>query len=196
MLQSGRARKDASNEEEHMSTLKIPVTAEDHAQGAEHAEVTLVEYGDYECPHCGRAYSIVKRVQKHFGKGLRFVFRNFPPSEMHPSAEGAAEAAEFAGIQGKFWEMHDLLFENQERLGDELFVELAEKLGLSTAALTKALEDGTFGARVRADFSGGVRSGVNGTPTFFINGHRHDASFDFETLVSAIGGATKTAKSA
>jgi protein-disulfide isomerase len=179
-----------------MSVLKIPVTAEDHAQGAEDAEVTLVEYGDYECPHCGRAYSIVKRVQKHFGKSLRFVFRNFPLSEMHPNAEAAAEVAEFAGAQGKFWEMHDLLFENQERLGDELFADLTKTLGLSTAALNKALEQGTFEARVRADFSGGVRSGVNGTPTFFINGHRHDAAFDFETLVSAISGAMKTAKSA
>src|ERR1700722_2116873 len=154
MLQSGRARKDASNEEEHMSTLKIPVTAEDHAQGAEHAEVTLVEYGDYECPHCGRAYAIVKRVQNHFDKGLRFVFRNFPLNEMHPNAEAAAEVAEFAGAQGKFWEMHDRLFENQERLGQELFVELTETLGLSNAALSKALEEGTFETRVRADFNG------------------------------------------
>jgi protein-disulfide isomerase len=179
-----------------MSILKMPVTAEDHVQGPEHAEVTLVEYGDYECPHCGRAYSIVKQVQKHFGKKLKFVFRNFPLTEMHPYAETAAETAEFAGTHGKFWEMHDLLFENQGRLGDELFVELSIKLGLSTDALTKALEEGTFEARVRADFSGGVRSGVNGTPTFFINGQRHDASFEYETLVSAINGAMKTAKSA
>lgn len=179
-----------------MSILKIPVSAEDHAQGPEHAEVTLVEYGDYECPHCGRAYAIVKRVQNHFDKGLRFVFRNFPLNEMHSNAEAAAEVAEFAGAQGKFWEMHDRLFENQERLGQELFVELTEALGLSNAALSKALEEGSFEARVRADFNGGVRSGVNGTPTFFINGHRHDASFDFETLVSAISGAMKTAKSA
>lgn len=178
-----------------MSTLKIPVTSEDHAQGPETAEVTLVEYGDYECPHCGRAYPIVTQVQKHFGKRLRFVFRNFPLSEMHPHAEAAAEVAEFAGSQGKFWEMHDLLFENQARLGDALFAELGKKLKLSTTAMQQALEQGTFEARVRADFSGGVRSGVNGTPTFFINGHRHDGSFDFETLVSAIDGVVK-AKSA
>ena len=179
-----------------MSTLKIPVTAEDHAQGPENAEVTLVEYGDYECPHCGRAYPIVKQVQKHFGKRLRLVFRNFPLGEMHPHAEAAAEVAEFAGSQGKFWEMHDLLFENQARLGDALFSELGEKLKLSATALRQALEQDTFEARVRADFSGGVRSGVNGTPTFFINGHRHDGSFDFETLVSAIDGAMGKAKSA
>src|ERR1700733_3628844 len=179
-----------------MSILKIAVSAEDHAQGPEHAEVTLVEYGDYECPHCGRAYAIVKRVQNHFDKGLRFVFRNFPLNEMHPNAEAAAEVAEFAGAQGKFWEMHDRLFENQERLGQELFVELGERLKLSTTALRQALEQRTFEARVRADFKGGVRSGVNGTPTFFINGHRHDGSFDFEALVSAIHQAMGTAKSA
>lgn len=179
-----------------MATLKMPITAEDHAQGPENAEVTLVEYGDYECPHCGRAYPIVQQVQKHFGRRLRLVFRNFPLGEMHPHAEAAAEVAEFAGAQGKFWEMHDRLFENQARLGDALFEDLAEKLELSTSAMREASEQGTFEARVRGDFKGGVRSGVNGTPTFFINGHRHDGSFDFETLVSGIHGAMDTAKSA
>jgi protein-disulfide isomerase len=179
-----------------MATLKVPITAEDHVQGPENAEVTLVEYGDYECPHCGRAYPIVQQVQEHFGKRLRFVFRNFPLSEMHPHAEAAAEVAEFAGAQGRFWEMHDRLFENQARLGQALFLNLGANLDLSTTALRKALEQGTFEARVRADFKGGVRSGVNGTPTFFINGHRHDGSFDFETLVSAIHQAMGTARSA
>jgi len=179
-----------------MATLKVPITVEDHAQGPESADVTLVEYGDYECPHCGHAYPIVQQVQKRFGKRLRFVFRNFPLSEMHPHAEAAAEVAEFAGAQGKFWEMHDRLFENQERLGEALFLDLGEELKLSTAAIRQALEQGTFEARVRADFKGGVRSGANGTPTFFINGHRHDGSFDFETLASAIQQAMETAKSA
>jgi protein-disulfide isomerase len=179
-----------------VATLKVPITSEDHAQGPENAEVTLVEYGDYECPHCGRAYPIVQQVQKHFGKNLRLVFRNFPLGEMHPHAEAAAEVAEFAGAHGKFWEMHDRLFENQESLGEALFLNLSEKLKLSTTALRQALEQGPFEARVRADFTGGVRSGVNGTPTFFINGHRHDGSFDFETLVSAIQRAMVTAKSA
>jgi|SRR5579864_3428408 len=179
-----------------MATLKVPIVAEDHAQGPENAEVTLVEYGDYECPHCGRAYPIVQRVQKHFGKNLRFIFRNFPLGEMHPHAVAAAETAEFAGAHGKFWEMHDLLFENQESLGEPLFLELATTLKLSPTAMKKALEERTYESRVRADFSGGVRSGVNGTPTFFINGHRHDSSFDFETLVSAIDGAMRKEKSA
>ncbi len=179
-----------------MATLKVPITAEDHAQGPERADVTLVEYGDYECPHCGRAYPIVQQVQKQFGKRLRLVFRNFPLSEMHPHAEAAAEVAEFADAQGQFWEMHDRLFENQGRLGEALFFDLGEELKLSTTAMRQALEEATFEARVRADFKGGVRSGVNGTPTFFINGHRHDSSFDFETLVSAIRQAMVTAKTA
>jgi protein-disulfide isomerase len=169
-----------------MSSLKIPVSAADHIQGPETAKVTLLEYGDYECPHCGRAYPIVKKVQKYFANRLRFVFRNFPLSEAHPHAESAAETAEFAGTQAKFWEMHDGLFENQDRLGGALYSELAEELDLSTAELRKALESREFAARVKSDFSGGVRSGVNGTPTFFINGKRHDDSFDYETLVAAI----------
>ena len=169
-----------------MANLRPPVTPQDHIQGAEDAPVTLVEYGDYECPHCGRAYSIIKRVQRHFGKSLRFVFRNFPLSELHPHAESAAETAEFAGARGKFWEMHDLLFENQERLSGDLYLELAEQLSLPIEALRKVLEDGTYQSPVLTDFSSGVRSGVNGTPTFFINRKRHDGPFDYETLVLAI----------
>lgn len=175
-----------------MTKLKIPVTPEDHAQGPENAEVTLVEYGDYECPHCGQAYPIVKRIQKHFGKRMRFVFRNFPLTESHAHAESAAETAEFAGTHGKFWEMHDLLFENQERFSETLFLELAGKLNLSPAALSEALASKEFATRVRAEFSGGVRSGVNGTPTFFINGTRHDGPFDFAYLILAVDEAVGT----
>lgn len=169
-----------------MSKLRIPVGAEDHVQGDPHAGCTLVEYGDYECPHCGRAYPIVKRLQQHFGKRLRFVFRNFPLSEMHPHAEAAAETAEFAGAGGKFWQMHDLLFENQDRLGDPLFEEIVEQLDLSADQWREALKKKVYLAHVRADFAGGVRSGVNGTPTFFINGQRHDGPFDYEFLLAAI----------
>src|SRR5580692_8744955 len=100
-----------------MSVLKVPVSSADHIQGDEKAPIVLVEYGDYECPHCGHAYPIVKQIQKHFGKRLAFVFRNFPLNEIHPDAEPAAETAEFAGANGKFWEMHDAIFENQETLG-------------------------------------------------------------------------------
>jgi protein-disulfide isomerase len=172
-----------------MTTLRIPVGPEDHAQGDPHAPCTLVEYGDFECPHCAHAHPIVLRVQKHFGARLRFVFRNFPLSQSHPHAEMAAETAEFAATQGKFWEMHDLLFENQPRLSAALFARLAEKLDLDSAALAASLESDEFAARVRADFNGGVRSGVNGTPTFFINGQRHDGPFEYEYLVAAIESA-------
>lgn len=169
-----------------MALLKVAVGKEDHIQGKADAEYVLVEYGDYECPHCGLAYPIVKRVQKHFGKRLAFVFRNFPLTQLHSHAEPAAETAEFAGSKGRFWEMHDLLFENQDRLGGPLFEELAETLELDPRELMEALEQEQFTPRVRADFSGGVRSGVNGTPTFFINGRRHDGPFDYENLVEAI----------
>jgi protein-disulfide isomerase len=169
-----------------MSTLKVNVSTQDHAQGDPEAPVTLVEYGDYQCPHCGRAYPIVKQLQKHFGKRLRFVFRNFPLNEIHPHAEGAAESAEFAAAHRKFWQMHDLLFENQERLSDVLYIEIAKSLGLEAPELRRALEKREFAERVHSDFSGGVRSGVNGTPTFFINGKRHDGSFAYEDLTPAI----------
>jgi protein-disulfide isomerase len=179
-----------------MATLKIPVTAQDHIQGPDDAPVTLVEYGDYECPHCGRAYPIVKLVQKHFGRRLRFVFRNFPLTELHPHAESAAETAEFAGAHGKFWEMHDAIFENQRNLSEATLLHLARELELSEPALSQALEKAQFEPRVQADFGGGVRSGVNGTPTFFVNGHRHDAPFDFEDLVVAIDAAIGKVKGA
>jgi protein-disulfide isomerase len=169
-----------------VTTLKIPVSEHDHSQGSPDALLTLVEYGDYQCSYCGLAYPIVKRVQHHFGAKLRFVFRNFPLAEAHPQAEAAAEIAEFAGAVGKFWEMHDLLYENQSDLGLELYRSFAPKFGLSSDRLQNALETATYRERVRADFMGGVHSGVNGTPTFFINGTRHDASYDFGVLVAAL----------
>jgi protein-disulfide isomerase len=169
-----------------MSTLKIPISSLDHVQGNAKAACTLVEYGDYECPHCGAAYPLVKRIQKHFGKRLRFVFRNFPMTQIHANAQAAAEAAEFAEYKGKFWEMHDLLFENQDRLRADLFAELASSLGLDPGELHRALAKKTFTDRVRTDFTGGVRSGVNGTPTFFIDGQRYDRPMDFDSMVKAI----------
>jgi protein-disulfide isomerase len=169
-----------------MATLHTLVTSDDHIQGDESAPIVLVEYGDYECPHCGHAHPIIKRVQKHFGKRLSFVFRNFPLNEIHPHAEIAAEAAEFAGAQGRFWEMHDGIFENQETLGLPLLLGLTKTLGLSTEDLDSALTTHKYMERVRSDFMGGVRSGVNGTPTFFINGQRHDGPFEFEDLVTAV----------
>ena len=174
-----------------MAELKIPVGPEDHAQGPENAQITLVEYGDYECPFCGGAYPIVKQVQRHFGDRLRFVFRNFPLGELHPHAAMAAQTAEFAAANDKFWPMHDLLFENQIRFSSEFFLELAGRLELSPESLARAWEEGTFEARVIADFKSGVRSGVNGTPTFFINGQRHDGPYDLEFLIASLERAAR-----
>jgi protein-disulfide isomerase len=174
-----------------MTRLSAAVNAKDHTQGDPKAPVTLVEYGDYQCPSCGQAYPIVKRLQKHFGKRLSFVFRNFPLTQIHQYAEPAAETAEYAGAHHKFWEMHDLLYENQERLDYDLLDELSQQLNLDPEELTRAMESKQFEARVRADFSTGVRSGVNGTPTFFINGQRHDGSYDYESMVEAINLALK-----
>jgi protein-disulfide isomerase len=172
-----------------MASLKVPVAPADHALGDEHAAVTLVEYGDYECPHCGRAHPVVKAVRKHFGKQLRFVYRHFPLTQIHPHAESAAEAGEFAGVNRRFWEMHDRIFENQDRLGIPLLTELAEELGLSSEDLAAALQDREFAPVVKEQFLGGVRSGVNGTPTFFINGYRDEGMNEFEDLVEAIDAA-------
>lgn len=169
-----------------MSKLKVPVAPHDHVQGDPDAPVTLVEYGDYQCPHCRLAYFVIKQLQERFHEQLRFVFRNFPLVQIHPYAETAAEAAEFADQQGLFWEMHDAIYENQDQLSIPLLFELGEQLGLSTEDLRRALESHEFLNKIREDFSGGVRSGVNGTPTFFINGERHDGSYAFEDLAAAI----------
>jgi len=166
--------------------LKIPVTQEDHIQGDEKAPITLVEYGDYECPYCGEAYPIVKHIQKHFGNRLRFVFRNFPLVESHPHAGIAAMAAEFAAGHQKFWEMHDLLYENQDALDVPDLINYAESLNLSADELQKAIQNQTSANKIQNDFMGGVKSGVNGTPSFFINGKRHNGSFAYEDLLAAI----------
>jgi protein-disulfide isomerase len=158
-------------------TLTPPVGGHDHALGPADAAVTLVEYGDFECPYCGQAYPIVKAIQERMGDRLRFVFRHFPLTESHPHAEHAAETAEAAGAEGKFWEMHDVLYEHQRALSDRDLVGYAGDLGLDGPRVARALEQGTFAAKVRGDFRGGVRSGVNGTPTFFINGVRYDGSW-------------------
>ena len=166
--------------------LTPPVSARDHAQGPADAPVTLVEYGDYECPHCGRAYPMVKAVQRSMGNGLRFVFRNFPLTKSHEHAEHAAEMAEAAGHEGKFWPMHDLLFEHQDAQEDEDLVGYAASLGIDPAWAAAALTQGLFRERVREDFASGVKSGVNGTPTFFINGARYDGLLHPTALLEAL----------
>ena len=161
--------------------LTPAVSDDDHVAGPSDAAVTLVEYGDYECPYCGMAYPIVKSLQRHLGATLRFVFRNFPLQESHAHAEHAAEAAESAGAQGKFWAMHDALYENQDALDDDDLVAYADEIGVDGERVARDLESGTWARRVRDDFRSGVRSGVNGTPTFFINGERYDGEWTDES---------------
>jgi protein-disulfide isomerase len=169
------------------AVLTVPVTADrDHIQGAADAPVTLVLYGDYECPYSGKAYPIVHEVQARMADRLRFVFRNFPITTLHPHAERAAEAAEASAAQGKFWEMHDLLYENQKRLRDWDLHAYAEQLGLDVERFDKELAEHVHLARIHEDLRSGVRSGVEGTPTFFVNGARHDDSYDAETLLEAL----------
>ncbi len=166
--------------------LTVMVGENDHAAGSANAKITLVEYGDYECPHCGRAYPVVKKIQETMGDRLRFVFRNFPLTQAHPNALHAAEASEIAAPQGKYWEMHDILFENQTALDDESLTNYAEQIGLDVEKFTENLENDTFEEKVREDFMGGVESGVNGTPTFFINGVRYNDAVDYETLLGVL----------
>jgi len=177
-----------------MAKLKVPVAASDHILGQPDAPATLVEYGDYQCPHCGHAHPIVKAVRKHFGERMAFVFRHFPLTQIHPEAENAAEAAEFASAHQRFWEMHDAIFENQERLGLPLLSELAAELQLSPEDLVEALRTQKYAPVVREQFLGGVRSGVNGTPTFFINGQRFDGPAEFNDLVEAVEAAMPKAR--
>jgi protein-disulfide isomerase len=160
--------------------LVEPVGPNDHAEGPESAAITLVEYGDYQCPYCGQAYAIVKQLQREFGDALRLVFRNMPLTNAHPQAELAAETAEAVGLQGKFWPMHDTLFENQRDLSARAMLRYVEEVGADLSEVTRALDEGTVRNRVKDDVESGIRSGVNGTPTFFVNGERYDGSWTYE----------------
>jgi protein-disulfide isomerase len=166
--------------------LQVPVIAQDHVQGPDTAPVTLVEYGDFECPYCRRAFHAIKWVQRELRDQLRFVYRNFPLREIHPHAQHAAEAAEAAAAQGKFWEMHDYLFEHQFALEDADLRQYAARLGLDLDCFEQNLTEHRFARRIERDLQGGIESGVPGTPTFFINGVRHEDSYDRLSLLSAI----------
>ena len=166
--------------------LTVPVTERDHVLGPATAPVTLVEYGDCECPFCGAAHASVAQVRQVMGNDLRFVFRHFPLSQIHPHAYQAAEAAEAAGAQGRFWEMHHLLFANQDRLGLRDLIGYAGALDLDLERFVTGLRGHAYAGRLREDFLSGVRSGVNGTPTFFVNGIRHDGGYDAQALLEAL----------
>jgi len=172
--------------EQERYDLMPPVSVLDHAQGLSDAAITLVEFGDYECSYCGLAYPIVKEIQLRLGTRLRFIFRNFPLTELHRHAREAAEAAEAAGDQGAFWEMHDMLFENQTMLGDGHLREYAEALGLDIKQFASEKQAHMSAKRVGLDVLSGLRSGVKSTPTFFISGLRHDDVFELPSLLKAL----------
>jgi protein-disulfide isomerase len=171
-------------------TLTPPIGPADHTRGPADAPVTLVEYGDYECPHCGRAYRVLQQVLEELGDDVRFVFRNFPLSEAHPHAEMAAEAAESVAVHGgeeAFWAMHDLLYENQDALQADDLIEYAQAADVNPVDVADDLASQAMRERVRRDFRSGVHSGVNGTPTFFVNGRRFDGnSSDPEAFAAAL----------
>ncbi len=169
-----------------MPELSQPVTQEDHARGPETAPVTLVEYGDFECPHCGEAFPIVQELLRREDGNVRFVFRNFPLAQSHPHAQSAAEAAEAAAAQGKFWEMHNKLFHNQNALNEGDLHNYAEQIGMDVQRFEREMSRRMYANEVQQDFLSGVRSGVNGTPTFFINGQRYDGPLDADGLEAAV----------
>ena len=169
--------------------LTLPVNAADHTLGADHAPVTVVEYGDFECPNCKQAAAAVKLLLERFDQRVRFVYRHFPLEEVHPHALLAAEAAECAGAQGKFWQMHELLFANQEHLKVKQLHGYAEQLGLDMALYTAEMDDHVYLQRVREHIDSALKSGAHGTPTFFVNGRIQDVSFGMRSLFDAVEAA-------
>lgn len=177
-----------------LSQLVVPVNDRDHIAGAIDAPVVLVEYGDFECPHCARAYPVVEAARRYLGNTLAVAFRHFPLAEIHPHATRAAEASEAAGAQGKFWEMHHMLFESQDALEEQDLLGYAGTLELDVTRFATELAAGAHRMKVRDDFRGGVRSGVNGTPTFFVNGARFDGNWadpaSFIAVLSQVAAAS------
>jgi protein-disulfide isomerase len=169
-----------------MAELTPPLSAEDHVDGPERAELELVMYGDFQCPYCTAAYPIVRRVRDRFAGRLLFAFRHFPLREIHPLAEGAAEAAEAAAAQGAFWQMHDRLYEAGGALGTDDLIAYAGELGLDSGRVAAELEAGTHAPRVQRDLDSGLASGVPGTPAFFVGGRLHTGSFDAASLTAAL----------
>lgn len=167
-----------------LSRLLLPIRPTDHVRGPEDAPYTLVEYGDYECPDCGRLYVILRDLQGDIASRLRIVFRHYPLSGVHHHAQQAAEAVEAAGAQGKFWEMHTLLFERQQALRTKDLIRYAEELTLDVERFRHELKNETHSQRVRADFIAGVQNGVNGTPGLYLNGVRYGGEWDKESLRS------------
>jgi protein-disulfide isomerase len=169
-----------------LARLLLPIQPEDHVQGAADAKLTLVEYGDYECPACGTLFLTIREIHRKLAGDVRIVYRHYPFSGRHPHAQMAAEAAEAAGAQGKFWEMHDLLFEHQSALEQKHLLGYAEQLGLDRDIFRKALKDRVYEQRVREDFRRGVANGVYGTPGLFVNGIRHNGALDAQSILGTL----------
>lgn len=169
--------------------LVPPVGERDRVRGARDAPLTLVEFGDYDCPYTVRAHAVVRGLRQRLGDQLRFVFRVFPLTRIHARAQAAAEAAEAAAVQGRFWEMHDRLFEARRRLEDADLRGYAEEIGLDVGRFGREMEAHLHAGRVREDLRSALRSRVRATPTYFINGQRHDGPNDFETLLAQLEAA-------
>lgn len=166
--------------------LTLPVSKRDHIQGPATAAVTLIEYGDYQCPYCAQAYMITKEIQERMGSKLRFVFRNFPLTKVRPQAYQAALAAETAAAQNKFWEMYDYLFKHGQVLTEDTLKDTAAKLGLDVDRFNREFHDNTYSTHVEEDIKSGNDSGVSKTPTFFINEDRYDGLWDLDSLLNAL----------
>jgi len=166
--------------------LTPPLSAEDHVDGPERAELELVLYGDFQCPYCAAAHPIVNRVRDRLAPRLLFAFRHFPMQETHPDAERAAEAAEAAASQGAFWEMHNRIYESHGALTRADLIASATELGLDAGRLADELDSGEHRARVQRDFDSGLASGVTGAPAFFVGGRLHRGSFDASSLITAL----------
>lgn len=169
-----------------MDRLQQKIQKTDHIRGNKDAPITLVEYGDFECPHCGYAFGYLPDIRQEMGDSLRLVYREFPLSEIHPFAKQAAYAAEAAGLQDMFWQMHDLLFEHQDHLTETDLLGYARALELDTSRFQEDMYSEAVEKKVREDFLGGIASGVNGTPTFFINGIRYNGPNEADPLLQAL----------
>jgi protein-disulfide isomerase len=169
-----------------IKALTLPDPERDHFYGSTDGSIKLLEYGDYECPFCAEAQPIVQEIQRRLGDNLLFAFRHFPLTQIHPHSEHAAETTGAAGAQKNFWGMHETLFENQMALEDEDLAVYAAELGLDETRLIREVASSVYAPRIREDFKSGVRGGVNGTPTFFINGERYDGTLDPKHLLNAL----------
>ncbi|HEY7304026.1 MAG TPA: DsbA family protein [Bryobacteraceae bacterium] len=178
--------RNAADSELAVSRLLLPIQPEDHVEGSPNARYTLVEYGDYECPGCGALFVTIRRLHEQFGEQVRLVFRHYPLSGIHPHAQKAAEAAEAAAAQNRFWEMHDLLFEHQDALRARELYRYSEQLGLDTKRFRSELKAHVWEDRVREDFRRGVANGVYGTPGLFINGIRYNGGLDLASILNEL----------